>query len=237
MQEVVNAINTTLLDASSQPWVPLVLLVFCAIDGLFPPVPSESLVVGLAAIAVATGQPALWLILLVATVGAALGDLTAYALGRRVGTERFAWMRRTRVASAISRAGRALDRRSASFIITGRFVPVGRVAVNLTAGASGMPLRRFAPLSVIAALLWATFSVGMGLLGGSWVRHNPLLGMAVAIALAMALGTVVDHLVQRLTRRATGTGTDPDPDTDTDPDTESRPEPQYADTHDRGSGG
>ena len=108
-------------------------------------------------------------------------------------------MRRPKVAEAIDRAGRALHRRSARFIIAGRFVPVVRVAINLTAGASAMSVRRFLPLSVTAGTIWASFSVGVGTLGGWWVQDNPLLGMASAIALALVLGTVVDRLVQRFT--------------------------------------
>lgn len=199
MLDTIDTINTLLLDAAAQPWVPLVLLLFCAIDSIFPPVPSESLLVGLAAIAAASGEPQLWLVLLAGAGGAVIGDLTAYLLGRRVGTRRFAWMRRPKVAEAIDRAGRALHRRSARFIIAGRFVPVVRVAINLTAGASAMSVRRFLPLSVTAGTIWASFSVGVGMLGGRWVQDNPLLGMASAIALALVLGTVVDRLVQRFT--------------------------------------
>jgi membrane protein DedA with SNARE-associated domain len=198
--DTIDAINSVLLDAAGQPWVPLALLLFCAVDGIFPPVPSESLVVGLAAIGMSSGSPSVWLVLAVAATGAVLGDTTAFLVGRRVGTERFAWMRTPKATRAIERAGETLDRRSASFIITGRFVPVGRVAVNLTAGASGMPIRRFLPLSLAAGVAWATFSVVVGLLAGSWVRDNPLLGMALAISLALVLGTLLDHLVQRLTR-------------------------------------
>jgi membrane protein DedA with SNARE-associated domain len=199
MLESFETINTWLLDAAGQPWVLLVVLAFCAVDSIFPPVPSESLLVGLAAITAASGGPSLWLVLLAGAGGAAIGDLTAYLLGRRVGARRFAWMRRPNVAAAVGRAGRALDRRGASYIITGRFVPVVRVAINLTAGASGMPLRRFLPLSVTAATAWASFGVSIGTLGGRWLHGNPLLATAVAIAFALVLGSVVDHLVQRFT--------------------------------------
>lgn len=199
MLETIDTINTALLEAASEPWVLLVLFLFCAIDSIFPPVPSESLVIGLAAVSALSGTPAIWLVLLSAGSGAVLGDLTAYLLGRRVGTRRFAWMRRPRVARAVERTARAVDRRSASFIITGRFVPVGRVAINLTAGASGMPLRRFAPLCLVAVTAWVTFSVGMGLLGGTWAEDNPLLAVGSAVTLGLVLGTVVDHAVRRFT--------------------------------------
>ena len=197
MPDLINSLTTTVLDAAGQPWVPLALLLFCAIDGIFPPVPSESLVIGLAALSAATGQPDVWLVLLAGAAGAAIGDLTAYGIGRRTGLHRFAWMRGPRTASVIDRTTRTLERRTALFLITGRFVPVVRVVINLAAGASRMPLRRYLPLNLTAAIVWASFSVGVGLLGGTWMHDNPLLGLALAIVLGIALGTAVDHLVRR----------------------------------------
>lgn len=197
MLDLIDTLNTVLLEAAAQPWVPLALLLFCAVDGVFPPVPSESLVIGLAAVSTVTGQPNVVLVLLAGAVGAAIGDLTAYTIGHRVGTRRFVWMRGERAARVIERTGRTLHRRSALFLITGRFVPVVRVAINLTAGASGMPLRRYLPLCLSASVVWASFSVAVGLVGGTWMHDNPVLGMLLAIGLGLVLGTVVDHLVQR----------------------------------------
>lgn len=197
MLDLIDSLNLLLLDAAAQPWVPLALLVLCAVDGIFPPVPSESLVIGLAAVSAVTGQPNLALVFLAAAVGAGIGDLTAYAIGRRVGTQRFAWMRGERTSQAIARTGQTLHRRSALFLITGRFLPVVRVAINLTAGASGMPLRRYLPLCLTGSAVWASFGVTVGLLGGTWMHDNPLLGMLVAIGLGLTLGAVVDRLVQR----------------------------------------
>nr|WP_306237693.1 MULTISPECIES: DedA family protein [unclassified Ornithinimicrobium] len=195
--DLIDTLNTALLDAAGAPWVPLALLAFCAIDGFFPPVPSESLVIGLAAIAAATGQPNVWLVFLAGAAGAAIGDLTAYGIGRRTGLQRFAWMRKPRTTRVIERTVRSLDRRTALFLITGRFVPVVRVMINVTAGASRMPLRRYLPLSLTAAIVWSSFGVGVGLLGGTWMHDNPLLGLVLAIGLGIVLGTAVDHVVQR----------------------------------------
>ncbi|WP_161958542.1 DedA family protein [Ornithinimicrobium cavernae] len=196
MPDVIDTLNTVLLDAAAQPWVPLALLLFCAVDGIFPPVPSESLVIGLAAVSAATGAPNVWLVLLAGAAGAALGDLTAYLIGRRVGTQRFRWLRRPRTAALLERTGRTLERRRALFLISGRFVPVVRVLINLTAGASGLPLRHYLPLNLTAAAVWSSFGVGVGLVGGTWMHDNPLLGLTLAIGLGVALGALVDRLVR-----------------------------------------
>lgn len=200
MTALIDTLNAFVLDAAGQPWVLAALFACCVIDGFFPPIPSESLVVGLAAVAAAGGEPNLWLLLAVAAAGATAGDNIAFLIGRRVGTQRFAWMREPKVQAALLRAGEQLDRRSAVFLLTARYVPVGRVVVNMTAGASGMRHRKFFVLSVLTGASWSAFSVGIGLLAGHWVEDNPLLGVALGLVLALALGLIVDHTVQRVDR-------------------------------------
>jgi membrane protein DedA with SNARE-associated domain len=92
-------------------------------------------------------------------------------------------------------------------VITGRYIPVGRIAVNLTAGATGFPYRRFVPLSIVAGVSWALYSVGVGVLAGAWFRETPLLGAAVAVVVAIAMGLVIDRItVARARARATAVG-------------------------------
>ena len=83
-------------------WVPLVVLGLAAFDGFFPPVPSESVVIGLAAIGASTGEPDLWLLGLAAAVGAFCGDNLTYTLGRHSPLRSFA--------ARHPHVGRALDR-------------------------------------------------------------------------------------------------------------------------------
>ena len=64
-------------------WSLVFLAGFIAVDGIFPPVPSESLVIAMAALtAQGEGHP-LWLLIPVAALGAVTGDVLAYAIGTR----------------------------------------------------------------------------------------------------------------------------------------------------------
>lgn len=195
------AFTEFILAAAGSPWVLLVVLLCTIIDSVIPPVPSESLIVGLAAISVTTGEPSLWLLGAVAVTGAVIGDNIAYEIGRRVGTQRFAWMRRPAVVRAMDWAGAALERRVSSAMLAGRFVPVGRIAINMTAGATGIPRRVFRPLSVLAGGTWALYSVAIGSVAGNWVSDNPLLGAVIAIAIGVVVGFVIDAVMTRLRRR------------------------------------
>lgn len=191
------AINDFILAAAGQPWVLVLVLACCIIDGFFPPVPSESVVVGLAAVAATADVPNPLLLALVAAAGAFSGDNIAYLLGRRVGTWRWAWMRGPRMQSAFRWAGRELRKRPASLILVARFVPIGRVAVNLTAGVTHYPHLRFVGLTILSASLWAGYSVAIGLFFGQWFEDNHLLGAAIAIVCAVALGIVVDLVINK----------------------------------------
>jgi membrane protein DedA with SNARE-associated domain len=136
----------------------------------------------------------------VAVAGALVGDNAAYGIGRTMGTERFAILRRPKAVELIERAEHELDKRAATLILTARYIPVGRVAVNVTAGATGFPYRRFLPLAVLAAVSWAAYNIAIGVVAGSWVRDNPLLGAAAAIVFAMLVGVAIDKILAR--RRA-----------------------------------
>ncbi|WP_432519620.1 DedA family protein [Kineococcus sp. SYSU DK006] len=181
------------------PWVLAVVFALAALDALLPPLPSESIVIGLAAISADTGAPDLLALGCCALVGAFCGDNLTYAIGRHSPLR--GWIaRHPRLEHAFARAAHQLERRGALAILAARYVPVGRVAVNLTAGAVRFPRRRFVALSALAACTWAAYSVAVGALAGHWVESTPLVGALLGIVIALVLGYAVDTLLQRLLR-------------------------------------
>jgi membrane-associated protein len=196
---VLDAVTTLLEAGAAAPWVLGVVLLIAVGDALVPPIPSEGVVVALAAVAVTGHGPSLPLLVLAAGAGAFLGDTLTFLVGRRHGPRRMARVTNRRARRLLDRASDTLERRGALVVLTARYVPLGRVAVNLTAGATGFAPRRFAGLAALAAATWATWSVAVGALGGHWLEGNPLLGSVAGIALALGLGLVVDRVARRLT--------------------------------------
>ncbi|WP_141898393.1 DedA family protein [Paramicrobacterium agarici] len=194
-------VNDFIMQAIASPWLYAVMFIVAVIDGFFPPIPSETVLVAAAAVAASTGGTNLLLLCAIAAIGAAIGDNIAFSIGRGVGIHRFRWMRRPRVATSFDWASRALDRSGAGLILGARYIPVGRVAVNMTAGALGYSRRKFMPLSVIAGTMWAAYSTGIGLIAGNIVKDNPLLGALIGIVLALVIGFVIDRLVTFRRRR------------------------------------
>jgi membrane protein DedA with SNARE-associated domain len=177
-------ITDVLVAAVSSPWALLVVFAVCMLDAFFPPIPSDIVLVAAVAVAVSSSPALLVPLVLVAAAGAIIGDNIVFEIGRRVGTTRYRWMRSRPLRAAIAGAETQLRARPASLIITGRYIPVGRIAVNLTAGSVGVPRRTFVPLSVVAGASWSLYMFAVALLASSWIQAV-LLGLLVDRVMSM----------------------------------------------------
>lgn len=196
-------IEEWVLNFAGSGWVILALYLMAVIDGFFPPIPSESVVIALATLYISTGSPPLWAVTPVAAAGAFTGDLIAFHIGRRVDPYRLPGLRSERGTAALDWAARMLGERGAVFIIAARYIPIGRVAVNMSAGALGFPRRRFAGYAAIAACTWAVYSTLLGIGAGAWLGENPLLAVAVGIVLGVVMGVLIDFVMNKIFRRGT----------------------------------
>ncbi|UEJ83472.1 DedA family protein [Brachybacterium halotolerans subsp. kimchii] len=194
-QAWMSGLQDWIVAAGDTWWVHLVVFALCAIDAFFPTVPSESVIVALSSLWASSSVPPIWLTVLAAWGGAFLGDNIAYLIGRTVGWQRFGFLHRGRGLKAVQAAERGLDRRALLFLMTARYIPFGRTAVNLTAGAVRYPWRRFWHRSLAATFVWAVYSCGIGAVAGSWFEDNHLLAITVAVVIAVVVALVVERLV------------------------------------------
>lgn len=190
-----------LLGLAGSPLVYLGLYLFATIDGFFPPIPSESVVIALASLSVSAGKPSLVLVILGAAAGAFTGDQIAYTIGRRVKVRSLRIFRNARAQAALDWAQKALATRGASFIIAARYIPVGRVAVNMTAGALHFPRRRFVALAAFAAITWACYASVIGIGAGRLLEGHPVYAIIVGVIGGMIIGVVVDKMLSLWARR------------------------------------
>jgi membrane protein DedA with SNARE-associated domain len=130
-----------------------------AFVGLVAPGETTVIVGGLVA-----GQGRISLVALIALVWACAvaGDLTSYALGRRLGRD-FLVRHGDRVKITEARLQHVegfFDRHGGATILIGRFIGLVRAMAPFVAGASRMPLARFVPYDIVGAGAWAaTFSI------------------------------------------------------------------------------
>lgn len=193
-----NEIESWLLSIAASPWIYAALLLLVVADAFLVVLPSETLVVALGALAAADGEPSMLLLVPVAAVGALIGDSLCYLIGTRIGIDRWAWQRRGRLAAALARARGTVLSRPAVLIFTARYIPYARIAVNLSAGAAGLPAGRFLPLAAAAGTAWAVYNVAVGAVFGTALPGDPVLAIALSVAVAIVLGITVDLVTQRL---------------------------------------
>ena len=172
-------------------WLAPALFLLCAIDGIVPVVPSEAAVIA-AAVLATTGPAYLTTVVLAAALGSFAGYYLCYVIAGRL---RRATSGRCR-AAALAWADGVLRRHGGRVILMARFVPSGRTAVNLTAGLTGFPLRRFLAWDAVAAGSWAVYICAFGLLGAGMTDGHAWYGALVGLGLSIAV-TLVTTLVRR----------------------------------------
>ena len=177
------------------PWVFVALYAFATIDGFFPPIPSETVVIALASLWASGGTPPLLPVILVAAAGAFTGDQIAYTIGTRVKVRSLRIFTRPKAQQALDWAERSLATRGASFIIAARYIPVGRVAVNMTAGALRYRRRRFVGITALAAVTWAAYSSAIGIASGLVLKDHPVIGLLVGVVGGLVIGALVDWVL------------------------------------------
>jgi membrane-associated protein len=185
---------------SGSPLTYLVVGLLVAGDAIVPLFPGESAVVA-AAVLAADGELMVWLVLLAAFVGAFVGDLAMYGIGRWAGTRLV-----RRYASEGDRAERVrwarglLERRGVALIVAAQFVPGGRNVIMFSAGTLHYPLRRFVAAEALGAALWAAFQTAIGYFGGR-LFDSTLTALLVSLGIAFAIAGLIE-LVDRLRRSA-----------------------------------
>jgi membrane protein DedA with SNARE-associated domain len=197
--------------AINSPVSYLVALLLPAFDALIPILPSETAIIGLGVATAGSTDPRIAVLVLLAALGAFIGDNVTYLVGRRLGPlidrkvfagekgkRRRAW------------AEQALDRYGARIIVACRFVPGGRTAVTLVCGLIRYNRRTFIAATAVAGVIWACYAFFIGRLGGQAFEDRPWLGLILAFAVALAISGLIElgrRLWPRLRRRFGKAGT------------------------------
>jgi membrane protein DedA with SNARE-associated domain len=129
-------------------------------------IPGSTVILGLSAL-VATGQLHGAAVLASIVAGAALGDGAAFWLGHRhPDVFRRIWPL-NRHPDLVAHSEAFFRDHGGKAVFLARFLPPVRAFVPITAGALGMPPRRFFPLNLVAIALWGPAHVGPGVLAGT----------------------------------------------------------------------
>jgi membrane-associated protein len=167
-------------------------------DAIFPPVPSEILVITGGALS-ADGLVNGFLIAFLAAVSSWLGDMMVFQLFKRRLShvlDRWKWGRTFHkgVHAAIAKAGRSS---TYGAIIGVRFIPGGRLATTAAAGIADVSTRGFSLCAAIGGILWAFWSVGLGYFTGSATKLPFWASSLIGVGAGLVIGAVVGVIATR----------------------------------------
>lgn len=167
---------------------------FVMVSALLPPVPSTTVFVALGALAGLDGGPQAVPLVLAMLAGAVAGDVLTYWLTKLFGHTPWGSSRGPRRQRAVDAATSRLRRRPYMFMLTSRFIPLGRLSSNIAATVAGYPLRAFTVFSLVSAAIWSLYSVGIGVLTQFWPGISTQVAVVIAIAFSIVLGWFVGQV-------------------------------------------
>jgi membrane protein DedA with SNARE-associated domain len=195
---VTSALATSWTDASSLGYP--VLFGGVLLGSIVPVIPTGAVVGAAAAVATSSGSLSLPLVVLVATLGALIGDLVTFAICRSGGPTAVRWVSRGQHGDRIEEVRGQFRAHGWQIIVVGRLLPAGRIPVLLAAGALAYPWRRLVPAAAAACLIWAIAYALIGILSGG-LFDNPLIATLLAAVLILILGGVLNLVSSRRRKR------------------------------------
>jgi membrane protein DedA with SNARE-associated domain len=157
----------------------VVVFVVVGLQALGLPLPGTTVLIAAAIVAATSHGLPIVGVIAAAAVGVFLGSSAGFVLGRWRGERlllRVARLLRQRP-ERVQKLRGEFAVHGGAWLVFGRWLTGVRNVTGLLAGASGMPLNRFIPISACAALLWATvdslkaYLFGRGLASGdTWLQ-------------------------------------------------------------------
>jgi len=177
------------------------------LGSVVPVVPTGAVVGAGAAVALTTDHLSLPLVVLLATLGAFLGDVTTFGICRFGGPTAVRWVARGQHADRIDEVRGQFRRHGWQIVVVGRLLPAGRIPVLLAAGALAYPWRRMLPASLAAAAVWAVAYALLGVVSGG-IFDSPLVATLIATLLVLLVGVVLNLVSARRRRHTAAAPTD-----------------------------
>ncbi len=169
-----------------------------ALESLGVPVPGETTLIAAAVYAGATHKLGEGPIVVIAAVGAIIGDNLGYVLGR-TGGERLLLRvgRHIRIdESTLKMAQSIYSRHGGKIVFMGRFVSILRTYAAFLAGISKMAWARFLVYNTLSGVLWAVvFGVGAYEFGGQITRFGSIITIVFGVGALVVV--VVGYVAAR----------------------------------------
>jgi membrane-associated protein len=184
------------------PWFYLTLfaVIFCETGLVVTPfLPGDSLLFAVGALASTGLEWNVWVIVLLLSAAAVLGDAVNYAIGYRLGPKVFKYENsRLLNKKHLLRAQEFYEKYGNKTIILARFVPIVRTFAPFVAGIGKMRYHNFFVYNVAGGVAWVLICVWSGYFFGGleWVK-NHFEAVAAAIVFISVLPMIVEYVLAR----------------------------------------
>ena len=146
-----------------------------AIENIFPPIPSEVILVfgGFMTTYTSLNIP---IMIVAATLGSLLGAIVLYYIGKIFNKERLKRIISGKIgkvlrlkASDIEKADKWFDTKGNKTVFFCRFIPIVRSLISIPAGMSEMPMQKFLIYTILGSLIWNSVLIVVGsIVGDKW---------------------------------------------------------------------
>jgi len=201
-----------LLSGLTTPVIAVLCLIIFVESSIFPVLPGDSLLFT-AGLFIANGtlDAPLWLVCVLVTVAALLGNVVGYYIGYFVGPKLF-----NRPDSKffkkeyVDKTHEFLEKHGPKAVVLARFVPFVRTFITWIAGIGRMDPKRYFTYTVLGGILWAAGITVLGsLLGGVSFIANNVDAIFVLIVLVSVVPIALEYLKARREKKAVAE-TDPE---------------------------
>lgn len=195
------------LTANEGPLAYVVLGASGAVEYLVPPFPGDLLAVFGIFLAV-TAKYNLPLVYLMLNLGATLGGLASYALGRWLRSHPQRWPQLLHQGTgrrALDAILKRFERHGSVYLLVNRFVPVLRSLFFVGAGLAGLPLKQVAAMGFAGAALWNALLLAAGIFAGhNWRRVGILLQQYTLVSVGCLLLIAIVWWIKASRRSSAG---------------------------------
>jgi membrane protein DedA with SNARE-associated domain len=191
-------------------WAYVTLLLVAYGENVAPPIPGDMVVVFGGYLA-GLGQLHLGVVVILSTIGGALGFMTMFAIGVRLGEalldpDRYRWLPR----DGLDKARRWIHKYGYGVIAANRFLSGARSVISLTAGMAQMETGRTLWWCTVSAFVWTGLISYAGYaVGDNWqlvVTYLRAYGRVILTGLLIGAAVLVGRWYLRRQRTATGEG-------------------------------
>lgn len=168
---------TTWITAVINQMGGIAVLFLIALENVFPPIPSE-VILTLAGFMTHHSQMTVLEVIIMATIGAYLGAVILYFIGRQLTKERLEHLLTTKLfkllgfkKTDVQKAIDWFEIHGIKALLYGRCIPVVRSLISIPAGIAQVKFSQFSLLTIIGSLIWNIILVNAGaLMGEHWQK-------------------------------------------------------------------